>query len=29
MSGFGRLILLNGDYYEGAFAANKAHGHGK
>lgn len=29
MNGFGRLILANGDYYEGEFSNNKANGHGK
>jgi hypothetical protein len=29
MCGYGRLLFLSGDYYEGEFKNNKAHGIGK
>jgi hypothetical protein len=29
VTGQGRLICSNGDYYEGEFRNNNAHGHGK
>ena len=29
MDGYGRLIFVNGDYYEGEFKENKANGFGK
>lgn len=29
MCGYGRIIFLNGDYYEGEFKDNKANGIGK